>query len=56
MSDADLDQTLRALAEEAELVREDTVPTTARRKARRAKDPSRVHSVRIPSKCFGKSC
>ncbi|MGH3834566.1 MAG: hypothetical protein ACRDSF_02510 [Pseudonocardiaceae bacterium] len=48
MSDTDLDQTLRALAEEAELVREDTVPPTARRKTRRAKDPSQVYSVRIP--------
>lgn len=48
MSDTDLDQTLRALAEEAELIREDTVPPTARRKTRRAKDPSQVYSVRIP--------
>ncbi|MGH3889353.1 MAG: hypothetical protein ACRDSZ_22810 [Pseudonocardiaceae bacterium] len=39
---------IRALAEEAELVREDTVPPTARRKTRRAKDPSQVYSVRIP--------
>ena len=35
MSDTDLDQTLRALAEEAELEREDTVPLSARRKTRR---------------------
>lgn len=48
MSDPDLDQTLRVLAEEAELGREDTVPPTARRKTRRAKDPSQVYSVRIP--------
>lgn len=48
MSDTDLDRTLRALAEEAELAREDTVPPTARRKTRRAKDPSQVYSVRIP--------
>ncbi|HEX4102323.1 MAG TPA: hypothetical protein VHY21_17580 [Pseudonocardiaceae bacterium] len=48
MSDTDLDQTLRALAEEAELEREDTVPLSARRKTRREKDPSQVYSVRIP--------
>ena len=48
MSNTDLDQTLRALAEEAELAREDTVPSTARRKTRRANDPSQVYSVRIP--------
>ncbi len=48
MSDTDLDQTLRALAQEAELAQEDTVPPTARRKTRRAKDPSQVYSVRIP--------
>ncbi|MGH2776714.1 MAG: hypothetical protein ACRDJT_14975 [Actinomycetota bacterium] len=49
MSDTDLDQTLRALAEEAELIQEDTVPASARRKTRRAKDPSQVYSVRIPA-------
>jgi predicted DNA-binding protein len=48
MSDTDLNQTLRALAEEAELEREDTVPLSARRKTRREKDPSQVYSVRIP--------
>jgi hypothetical protein len=48
MSGTDLGQTLRALAEEAELAREDHVPSTARRKTRRAKDPSQVYSVRIP--------
>ena len=48
MSEPDLDQTLRTLAEEAELAREDTVPPTARRKTRQAKDPSQVYSVRIP--------
>lgn len=49
MSDRELDQTLRELTQEAELEREDdTVPPTARRKTRRAKDPSQVYSVRIP--------
>lgn len=51
MSDRDLDQTLRDLAQEAELAREgedDTVPPTARRKTRQPKDPSQVYSVRIP--------
>ncbi|MFZ0873802.1 MAG: hypothetical protein WAN20_04565 [Pseudonocardiaceae bacterium] len=48
MSDTDLNQTLRALAEEAELEREDTISPSARRKARREADPSQVYSVRIP--------
>ncbi len=48
MSDTDLNRTLRAFAEEAELVREDAVSPTARRKTRRAKDPSQVYAVRIP--------
>jgi predicted DNA-binding protein len=48
MSDTDLNQSLRALAEEAESAREDTVSPTARRKTRRAEDPSQVYSVRIP--------
>lgn len=48
MSEPDLDQSLRALAQEAESTREDTVPLTARRKTRRAEDPSQIYSVRIP--------
>ena len=48
MGNPDLDQTLRVLAEEAELDRDDTVPPTARRKTRQGNDPSQVYSVRIP--------